>query len=364
MREHITFEARRDNVLKISQSDVINFSSNDYLGLTTDNRIKKVLKDSINSYGFGSGSSAIVSGYSNQQEQLEIEFAQFVNRERAIFLNNGYMANLGVMSTLFNRHHTVVSDKLIHASLLDGIQLSRAKHRRYRHLDINHLSQIMSKETIDAVITESIFSMEGDLTPLDQLVMLKKKHDSLLIVDDAHGAGVLANSSIEYFNLNQEDVDILVTPLGKAFSGVGALVTGRSTLIDTIQQFARSYHYTTALPPFIVQGILKVLEIIKHETWRRYKLQELIGHFIEKADRLGLNLVSDDLTPIKSIIIGSNYKVTEIKQKLLNQGYLVSAIRPPTVPENTARIRISINAMHTTEEVNSLLNLLADLVVR
>ncbi|MCF6808115.1 8-amino-7-oxononanoate synthase [Thiotrichales bacterium 19S9-12] len=364
LREPIEFEARKDNLFKVNQSDVINFSSNDYLGLTTDKRIKEALKESIDIYGFGSGSSVVVSGYSGQQKKLEVEFAQFVNRERAIFLNNGYMANLAVISTLFNRHHTIASDKLIHASILDGIQLSRAKHKRYRHLDISHLSNILDKETIEAVITESIFSMEGDLAPLGQISILTKKQNSLLIVDDAHGAGILGNSSLEYFNLNQQEVDILVTPLGKAFAGTGAFVSGSAALIDTIRQFARSYHYTTALPPFIAQGLLKVLEIIKSETWRRVKLQELIGHFIEKSNQLGLSLVSNELTPIKSIVIGSNHKVTEIKQKLLDQGYLVSAIRPPTVPENTARIRISINSIHTRNEIDSLLSLLANLVAR
>ncbi|TNF69569.1 MAG: 8-amino-7-oxononanoate synthase [Gammaproteobacteria bacterium] len=364
-RNRMILQKQDGNVFIHDNDHIINFSSNDYLSLKEHPQVKNALKDALDCYGFGSGASAVVSGYSDVQYRLEETFAEFVGRSKALFFNSGYHANLGVFSSLANRHSSVLSDKLIHASIIDGIQLSRAKHYRYRHLDMNHFSKSMQHNKAQIAVTESIFSMEGDLSPLNNMAKIVKKNAALFIVDDAHGIGVLGRNGqgcCEHFNLNENEIDVLVSPLGKAIGGIGAFVSGNDTIIESILQFSRSYHYTTALPPFIAQGLLASLNLVKKEIWRRQKLQELILFFIHKAKQLGLEVVSEDLTPIKSIVIKDNQTVLDAQNYLLGHGFLISAIRPPTVPTDTARVRISLNVMHTEAQISQLLENLAQFI--
>ncbi len=348
---------------KIIPESCINFSSNDYLNLSQDSRVKKSLNQAIDLYGFGSTGSPFMSGYTQAQEKLEKSFAEFLQRDKAIFFNSGYHANLGVIPALVNRHSHVLADKLIHASLLDGLVLSRAQISRYPHQNFyDFLNKNNLKKKFNWLVTESIFSMEGDLTDLSKISPLAQAAQTSLYIDDAHGIGILGKTGAgvaEHFSLSQKELACLNSPLGKAFGGMGAIISGSEDLIEFILQTARTYKYSTALPPALAEGLLTVLKIIQQESWRREKLQDLIFYFLEKSKSLGLKIISEDPTPIKSILIGNNLEALEIQDQLLNQNIFVSAIRPPTVPIHTARLRISLSCVHEKSQIDQLLNLIA-----
>jgi len=365
---HFLEENNLKRTRKIIPKSCMNFSSNDYLNLSQDPSVKKNLKKAIDTYGFGSTGSPLTSGYTRAQERLEKSFAEFLQRDKAIFFNSGYHANCGVIPALIKRHSHVLADKLIHASLLDGLSLSRARMTRYPHQNFSEfLNTNKFKHNFDWLVTESIFSMEGDLTDLSRISQLAKITQTALYIDDAHGLGILGQTGAgvaEHFGLSQKDLACLVSPLGKAFGGMGAIVSGSEDLIEFIVQTARTYKYSTALPPALAEGLLTVLTIIKQESWRREKLQELIFYFLEKSKSLGLKLISEDLTPIKSILIGENLEALKIQDQLLNQHIFVSAIRPPTVPIHTARLRISLSVAHEFSQIDQLLNLIASQITQ
>ena len=351
-RQTIAFSDRDKDSIYINDERYINFTSNDYLGISNHPEITKAFIKGIESFGFGSCSSVLVSGYSSIQQKLEEQFAEFVGRDRAIFFNSGYMANLGVITALASRKSVVFSDKFCHASLLDGILLSKAKHFRYQHQNIEHLKYLASIACPDIIITESIFSMEGSITQIADIVEIAKENKSLLLVDDAHGIGVLGENGggiCEEVNLSQDDIPCLITSCSKALGGFGAMVSGRTELIEMILQFAKSYRCTTSLPPAICQGLLASLTVIRTEQWRRDKLKENIQTFIEESGKLGLELVASDMTPIKSILAYDNKRAVAAQKFLLTKGFLVACIRPPTVPAKSARIRISLSCHHYRE---------------
>lgn len=353
-------DQRDGNHIVVDGKRLINFCSNDYLGLATHPDIKKAFIQGIEKYGVGSGSSVAISGYYESQRRLEDTFAEFLQRDAAIFFNSGYHANLGVISTLCGRHDVIVSDKLCHASLLDGIQLSRAKHFRYQHNNMRNASELMCENAL--VISESVFSMEGDISPIDTLAALSKRAKATLCIDDAHGIGVLGREGrgiSEYYSLTQEDIPCLVTPFGKAIGGVGAIVSGNETLIQGLRQFSRTYHYTTALPPAVSCAAITAVKVIQQDLYRRERLQHLIQFFIQHAKQSSLQLLSDDLTPIKAICVGDNATALHIQKTLLHYGYFISCIRPPTVPKDTARIRVSLNCLHEEADIIRLLDIIA-----
>ena len=360
IRKRVAVDYRHSHHLSINNHLVINFSSNDYLGLATHPDVKKSFIQGAGQYGFGSGSSAMIAGYFKPQSILEEKFAEWMQCEKTILFNSGYHANVGIIQALASRHSNVLSDKHCHASIIDGIQLSRCHHFRYRHCDVKHASEIINELShADLVITESVFSMEGTIAPVDQLARMSNQHQALLMVDDAHGIGVIGKTGrgiVEHSGTKK--IDCLVTPLGKAFGGMGAFVSGKKELMEIVLQFARTYTYTTALPPAIISAILTSLEVIQKENWRRERLQAIITYFIKQAAQRNISLNSIDLTPIKTILIGDNHKVLQIHQKLFDHGFLVACIRPPTVPKGTARIRISLNYSHTEEEIDRLLDLI------
>lgn len=346
-----------NNIIKIEGKEYINFSSNDYLGLTRHQKVSRVFSKAVEKYGFGSGASALISGYSNEHKETEIRFAEWLNLDKAVLFNAGYLANLGVVSSLVNRSNTIFSDKLCHASLIDGIQLSRAKHYRYKHCNMDHFEQLAALEIPDLIISETVFSMEGDIAPINKLVSFSKKYDANLIIDDAHGIGVLGSNGrgiCEHYNLHQNDFGCLILPLGKAFNAMGAIVAGRAEVIDAVIQFARSYRYTTSLPPAVCAALRASLDVVCEEKWRRESLKENIQLFIFTAVNRGLNLISKDETAIKSILFYDNDKVINAQKYLASKGFFVSAIRPPTVPHNTARIRICLNASHSKQQIIEL----------
>ena len=358
-RQTIAFSDRDKDSIYINDDRYINFTSNDYLGISNHPEITKAFIKGIESFGFGSCSSVLVSGYSSIQQKLEEQFAEFVGRDRAIFFNSGYMANLGVITALASRKSVIFSDKFCHASLLDGILLSKAKHFRYQHQNIEHLKYLASIACPDIIITESIFSMEGSITQIADIVEIAKENKSLLLVDDAHGIGVLGENGggiCEEVNLSQDDIPCLITSCSKALGGFGAMVSGRTELIEMILQFAKSYRCTTSLPPAICQGLLASLTVIRTEQWRRDKLKENIQTFIEESGKLGLELVASDMTPIKSILAYDNKRAVAAQKFLLTKGFLVACIRPPTVPAKSARIRISLSCHHTEKQIIEVLS--------
>lgn len=355
---HSILKSERNAVL-VENNFLINFCSNDYLGLSKDPQIIEAYLNGVAEYGLGSGASAFISGYYSAQDEFEVEFANWLGVEKAILFSSGYLANIGTITALADRQNSILSDKFCHASILDGIQLSKAKHFRYQHNSLIDLERLALLKKPDLIITESVFSMKGSISPIAEITSLANSHQSMVIVDDAHGIGVLGNSGrgiLEYAKINPNQIDCLVAPLGKAFNAMGAIVAGKKEVIETMLQFARTYRYTTALPPAIARALLMTLKIVNKQIWRREKLIELIEFFINKALARGLNLSSLDPTPIKSILIGDNIKVLRLQKIMITKGFFVSCIRPPTVPDNQACIRISLNCLHQESDIVRLID--------
>jgi 8-amino-7-oxononanoate synthase len=341
---------------------VINFCCNDYLGLANHPDVVNAFKSGVDNYGMGSGSAHLICGHSTAHHQLEEELAAFTGRDRALLFSTGYMANMGAISALVGRGDTVLEDRLNHASLLDGGLLSGAKFKRYAHSDINHLNAVLEKSSgKKLVVTDGVFSMDGDIAPVKALAQAGKQYDAWLMVDDAHGFGVLGDKGggiLEELQLTQNDVQVLVGTLGKAFGTFGAFVAGSEELIKTLIQKARPYIYTTALPPAIAEATRTSLNIIQTESWRREKLKHLVGYFRAGAGQLGLPLMASS-SPIQPILIGEAEQAVAVSSSLFNQGFLVSAIRPPTVPLNSARLRVTFSALHEEQQIDQLLDALA-----
>ncbi|WP_304985187.1 aminotransferase class I/II-fold pyridoxal phosphate-dependent enzyme [Coxiella-like endosymbiont] len=313
-----------NNLIKVNGQSCINFCNNDYLGLANHPAVKEAFIEAIQLYGTGSTSSAMVSGYFKPQQQLEEKFAEFLVRDQAIFFNSGYMANLGVITSLAARKDVILSDKFCHASLLDAIQLSKAQNYRFRHNDLEHFNYLLHLKKPNILITEGIFSMEGDLSPLPAINHCIDGKNILFVVDDAHGIGVLGKNgggSCEKWGLTQLEIPCLITPLGKAFGCSGAIVSGRKDILEGVLQFSRSYRATTALPPALCMAALKSLDIVQMEYWRRERLNELVHFFIQQAENRGLKLISEDETPIRCLLVADNEKIQWIQEKCWKKGF-------------------------------------------
>ena len=362
-------------LMKIAGKEVLNFCSNDYLGLANHPKVVSSFKEGVNKYGVGSGSAHLINGHSMAHQQLEEALADFTGRDRAMLFSNGYMANMGVISALLGKGDSLFQDRLNHASLLDAGLLSNAKMRRYKHNDINHLKRLYesasgSLSTKDnnepknsMIATDGVFSMDGDVAPISALAKIAKDRKAWLMVDDAHGFGVLGKQGaglLEQQNLSQTDVPVLMATLGKACGTSGAFVAGSEELIEYLTQTARTFIYTTAMPSSIASATLTSLKLINEETWRREKLRELIQRFKQGAEQLGIKLMASD-TAIQPIMIGSTEKAVMVSESLQERGILVSAIRPPTVPEGTSRLRVTFSANHTLDQVDKLLESLETL---
>jgi 8-amino-7-oxononanoate synthase len=290
--------------------------------------------------------------------------ADFTGRPRALLFSTGYMANLGTLGALLSRHDHAVADRLNHASLLDGVRLSGCRSLRYQHADAGDAERKLaaaSREHLRLIVTDGVFSMDGDLAPLPELAALAHRQNAVLMVDDAHGFGVLGHQGggcCEHFQLSAQEVPILVGTLGKAMGTGGAFVAGSEALIDALIQFARPYVYTTAMPPAIAAATRVALQIAREETWRRERLLSLITRLRAGLTQLGLPL-PPGTTPIQPIILGSTARATRASAALLERGFLVPAIRPPTVPEGSGRLRITLSAAHTEQQIEDLIDALA-----
>ena len=346
------------STLSVEGRSLVNFCSNDYLGLASHPDISLALKQAADIYGTGSGASHLVSGHSVVHCELEEQLAEFTGRPRALLFSTGYMANIGAINALIGRRDLVLQDQLNHASLLDGGRLSQADFKRYKHVDMASLEQRLEQSSGERklIVSDGVFSMDGNLAPLREISALAKKHSAWLMVDDAHGVGVLGQRGgglVEQLNMCVQEVPVLVGTLGKSFGTFGAFVAGSEALIETLIQYSRSYIYTTALPPAIAAATLASLKIVREESWRRDKLGQLVRRFRHGAKQIGLQLAQSN-TPIQPVLINSDKKVMQVGHQLRAAGFLVGAIRPPTVPVGTGRLRITFSADHSEEQVDKL----------
>lgn len=365
-RSRSVLESPQQPQVVVAGRSCLSFCSNDYLGLANDPRVVAALKAGADRWGVGSGASHLISGHAGPHHELEEALAEFTGRPRALLFSSGYMANLGVIQALVGAGDQVLQDALNHASLLDGGLLSRARFQRYRHGDSVDLARRLAKieKGLPLVVTDGVFSMDGDLAPLPELVAAARQYDAPLMVDDAHGVGVLGSEgagTVTYFGLSHTDVPVLMGTLGKAFGTYGAFIAGSETLIEALIQFARTYIFTTALPPAVASASLVSLELVRTEYWRRERLLELIQRFRRGAEQLGLALLPSS-TPIQCVLLGDEARVMAVGKALRERGLLVGTIRPPTVPVGTARLRITLCAGHTGADVDTLLQGLSDVL--
>ena len=343
--------------------ELVNFCSNDYLGLARDPRLVAAMTAAATRYGVGAGAAHLVTGHTREHHALEEELAAFTGRDAALLFSTGYMANVGTVSAMANRGDLVLQDRLNHASLIDGALLSGARFSRYQHASVDDATRRLEggDERGRLIATDGVFSMDGDIAPVGRLAVLAKKRNAWLLVDDAHGLGVLGAGGggvLELEGLGQAEVPLLVGTLGKAFGSFGAFVAGERDLIDFILQRARSYIYTTAIPPAVAAATRAALKIVREEGWRRTRLAALIARFRDAAAVRGI-VVADSSTPIQPILIGDAERCLAASTALRDAGYWVSAIRQPTVPPGTERLRVTLSAAHTDSEVDGLVAALA-----
>lgn len=341
---------------------LVDFCSNDYLGLARHPAIATAMAEAAALWGSGSGASHLVTGHGVEHRRLEEDLAAFTGRERALLFSTGYMANLGAIATFADRGEVVALDRLNHASLIDGTLISGARFSRYAHGDPADAERVLKEQQGAATViaTDGVFSMDGDLARLPTLARIARAYRAWLIVDDAHGLGVLGNSGggvVEHFELDSDDVPVLVGTLGKAFGCFGAFIAGSADLIELLVQKARTYIYTTALPQPVAAAARKALELAKAESWRRERVLALTTRFRAAARQLDMHLGYSD-TPIQPVILGSAQAALHVQRVLLEAGFYVVAIRPPTVPKGTARLRVSLSASHTETQVDELVEVL------
>lgn len=344
---------------------LINFCSNDYLGLASEGG--SALAQAAHTWQLGSGASHLVCGHTRAHHDLERALAEYTGYPSALLFSTGFMANLGTISALAQRGDHVYQDKLNHASLLDGALLSRAKLHRYRHQDTTQLADLLSQHQHDVgeqmIISDSIFSMDGDLADIPQLSQLAQQHQALLMIDDAHGFGILGKQGAgarSEFALTTEQLPVYVGTLGKALGGYGAFVAGSEELVDYLIQFSRSYIYTTALPPALAEAMLHNLELMKDDN-RRIRLKQNIQYFRSQAEQLKLPLLPSQ-SAIQPLLTGDAEKALNISEQLKQRGFWISAIRPPTVPEGSARLRLTLTSQHEKAHIDQLLLALSELM--
>ena len=361
-RQRLTLESPQGPVVRLAGRQYLNFCSNDYLGLAAHPKVIEELRRAAADYGVGSGASHLVCGHSAPHRELEEALAAFTGRPRALLFSSGYAANTAVLGTLLQRGDHVFEDRLNHASLLDGGLHSGARFRRFPHNDVDALRvRLEAASGPKLVAVDGIFSMDGDSAPLAELAQLCTAQGAWLMVDDAHGFGVLGArgaGSVEAAALNTENVPVLMATLGKALGTAGAFVAGSELLIEGLIQQARNYIYTTAQPPALAAATRASLELLQQESWRRQHLAALVERFRRGAGQLDLPLLPS-ASAIQPLLVGEPEQALALSERLRDQGMLISAIRPPTVPAGTSRLRITLTAAHSDDQVDRLLEQLA-----
>jgi len=360
-RQRPTLQSPQGPEVVVDGQRLTAFCSNDYLGLANHPEVVEAWCAGARTWGVGGGASHLVVGHSAPHHAVEEALAELTGRPRALLFSTGYMANMGAITALVGQGDTVLQDRLNHASLLDGGLLSKARFNRYLHNDAASLASRLARATGNTlVVTDGVFSMDGDLADLPALAKAARARDAWLMVDDAHGFGTLGahgGGIVEHFGLGIDDVPVLVGTLGKACGTAGAFVAGSEALIESLIQFARPYIYTTSQPPGLACATLKSLELLRRERWRREHLDERIAQFREGARRIGLRLM-DSPTAIQPILVGDSAQALQLSQRLRERGLLVTAIRPPTVAAGSARLRVTLSAAHSAAQVQLLLNAL------
>ncbi len=355
-RELKTVESEQDSTVVVNGKRVFMFSSNNYLGLANHPELKKASMDAASYYGTGSGGSRLISGNMEVHRNLEKELALFKGTDRALLFSSGYHANVGTISALVGEGDVILSDELNHASIVDGCRLSRAEVKIYKHADMNSLREILrraSRFRKRLIVTDSVFSMDGDIAPLPDIVELAEKYPALVLVDDAHGTGVLGKrgkGAIEHFGLEGR-VDVQMGTLGKALGSFGAYIAGSEDLIHYLVNKARSLLYTTALPPPVCGSALSALKILEKRPELVNQLRNNATYFREGMKDLGY-LIPEGETPIVPLVLGDPSATMEMAQSLFDEGIYVQGIRPPTVPDGTSRLRITLMASHTREQLD------------
>jgi 8-amino-7-oxononanoate synthase len=349
--------------IAVGGNALLNFASNDYLGLAQHPALRAALVRGAVEWGVGATAAHLLGGHRREHELLEEKLARWTGRERALLFSTGYMANLGVLSSLLGAGDICVQDKLNHACLIDGARLAACELKRYVHADVESARrQLRSGPDAAALLaSDGVFSMDGDAAPLRELAALCKSEHATLMIDDAHGLGVLGDDgagSVSAAGLASDDVPVFMATLGKAIGVCGAFVAGSSALIDGLTQFARTHIFTTALPPALAAAASAAIDIARFESWRREKLQTLVAHFRHGAAARGIPLLPS-ATPIQPVLIGASADALDISRSLEANGFFVPAIRPPTVPNGEARLRVTLSAMHSENDVEQLLTALA-----
>ena len=347
--------------VRVDGRDYLSFCSNDYLGLAADPRIAEAAVEAIRQFGLGAGASHLVSGHHRAHDDLERALARFAGLPRALLFSSGYLANLAVVTVLAGRSSDVFADRLNHASLNDAMILSRARCKRYAHCDLAALESFLARSDAadKVVITDAVFSMDGDIAPLSDIARLCERYGAWLVVDDAHGFGVLGKSgggALDHFGLDSPHIAYVGT-LGKAAGVSGAFVAGSEQFIEMLIQRARAYIYTTASPPPLAAALMKSVELMQTEDWRRRRLIELSVRISRRLELRRWRLLASQ-TAIQPLIIGENSETVALSDALAREGILVPAIRPPTVPKGSARLRISLSAAHTQADVDLLIETL------
>lgn len=357
LRRRRVLEGAQGASVRVASASLVNFSSNDYLGLANDKRLGEAAHRAIDAYGVGSGASPIVSGHGRAHEEAELRFARFCGLPRALLFGSGYAANLGILAALGDGDAEIFSDELNHACLIDGSRLSRAKVTRYPHLDIAALATALERSgaATRIVATDAVFSMDGDIAPAADLARLCERHDAWLVLDDAHGIGVTGargHGTLELFDVRSPRIVYMAT-LGKALGGYGAFVAGETPVIEWLMQRARTYVYSTALPPMAAAVAMRALDLIDEDPGIVARLHERIAQFRGRCAQLRIP-VNDSTTAIHPIVLGDAARAVAASHALAERGLWVPAIRPPSVPEGTSRLRVSLSAAHTPEQVDAL----------
>ena len=363
-RTRQALDSAQGATVSIKGRRLINFCSNDYLALAQEPRLAAALRAGLAAYGLGSGASPLVCGRNRAHEELEEAVAAHLGRARALLFSSGYLANLAVVSAFASRRDdTIVMDKANHASLVDGALLARGRLRRYGPHDLAGLERLCAGTGRVLVATDSVFSMDGSLAALPAIAAICARRGAWLVVDDAHGFGVLGprgGGALEHFDLDENQAPLTTATFGKACGVMGAFAAGAADAVETLVQRGRPYIYSTAMPPALAVAAREALAIVERETWRREKLRALTRRFTRGAKQLGLPLLPS-ATPIQGFMVGNAGAAVRCSQRALAQGLLLSAIRSPTVPKNTERLRITLTAGHSEEQVDRLLDALAEL---
>ena len=363
-RELNIVEGSQGTHIEIKGKTYLSFCSNNYLGLANNPLVIKAVKDAVEKYGWGTGASRLVSGNMRMHKALEGEISRFKEKEASIVFLTGYMANIGTISSLVSKGDLVICDKLNHASIIDGCRLSGADFRVYPHCDMEKLENILKKSTKyphKLIVTDTVFSMDGDIAPLPDIVRIAHKYKAMVMVDEAHGTGVFGKKGrgvVEHFNLSKK-VSIVMGTLSKAVGSLGGYVSGDADLINFLRNKARPFMYTTALPPAVCAASITGIKLIRKNPSLRKSLWNNVRYLKEKLDLLNLNVIPSE-SPIIPILIGDAKKAVDVSKILYKNGILIPAIRPPTVPARSSRLRMTVMSTHTKKDLEKLLDVLSN----